>query len=110
MKLFGITIYMHNKVLKVHDKYCKDLLEIRFKGWKEAEKAYGKAQCPCCGYMSLPENGAYEICHVCFWEDGGDEPNHMTLKEAQKNFHRYGSIYKTFDPSVVIPYEKRRLP
>ena len=25
------------------------------------------AGCPCCGYRSLQERGAYEICRVCFW-------------------------------------------
>jgi len=28
--------------------------------------------CPCCGYLTLPERGAYDICPVCFWED--DDP------------------------------------
>ncbi|SMP03937.1 CPCC family cysteine-rich protein [Chryseobacterium profundimaris] len=28
-------------------------------------------QCYCCGYYTLEERGHYEICPVCFWEDGG---------------------------------------
>jgi hypothetical protein len=31
--------------------------------------------CPCCQYPMLSERGGYEICHLCGWEDDGqDEP------------------------------------
>jgi cysteine-rich CPCC protein len=57
------------------------------------------AGCPCCGYRSLRERGAYEICRVCFWEDDGSHdpdrvsgPNHMTLREARANFERLGAV------------------
>lgn len=57
------------------------------------------AGCPCCGYRSLRERGAYEICRVCFWEDDGSndpehvsEPNHMTLRAARANFERLGAV------------------
>ncbi|HEI2325144.1 TPA: hypothetical protein SI485_004590, partial [Escherichia coli] len=26
-------------------------------------------KCPCCGYLTLPERGQYDICPVCQWED-----------------------------------------
>jgi hypothetical protein len=29
--------------------------------------------CPCCGYRTLLERGAYDICQVCFWEDDGQD-------------------------------------
>lgn len=54
-----------------------------------------KYQCPCCGHHTLPEQGAYEICGVCGWEDCGitashldvhSEPNHMTLREGQRRW------------------------
>ncbi|WP_052444404.1 CPCC family cysteine-rich protein [Flammeovirga sp. OC4] len=46
----------------------------------------GKGLCPCCRYYSIGfgEEGFYDICPVCFWENGGDDPNHITLEEAQK--------------------------
>ena len=48
--------------------------------------------CPCCGYKTLPDRGAYEVCPVCWWEDEGVEPweysgpNGQTLVEAQQEF------------------------
>lgn len=60
--------------------------------------------CPCCGYPTLCERGAYEICKLCFWEDDGqndanaDEvlpgPNQgYSLTEARRNFERYLVMY-----------------
>ncbi len=56
--------------------------------------------CPCCGYETLPERNAYEICPVCYWEDdpvqrrdisysGG--ANAISLVEGQQNYQRYGA-------------------
>lgn len=28
-----------------------------------------KVICLCCGYRTLDERGAFDICPVCFWED-----------------------------------------
>lgn len=28
---------------------------------------------PCCGFITLTERSAYEICPVCFWEDDGQD-------------------------------------
>ncbi|MFZ6756015.1 CPCC family cysteine-rich protein [Undibacterium sp. Ji50W] len=57
------------------------------------------AACPCCRYKSLRVSAAYEICHVCFWEDDGTTefdrlsgPNHMTLRDAQQNFQNIGAV------------------
>lgn len=54
--------------------------------------------CPCCGFLTLREHGAYEICPVCFWEDNGSNdptkyshPNRKTLGEARENFKRFGA-------------------
>ena len=60
-----------------------------------------KYTCPCCGYKTLSEKppGTYEICPICFWEDDGvqfNDPdyevgaNRVSLRQAQKNFIRYG--------------------
>lgn len=52
-------------------------------------------QCPCCDYFSLSRRGEYEICPICFWEDSGQDidhidmhsgPNRMTLREARIRF------------------------
>ena len=28
-----------------------------------------KVRCLCCGYRTIDERGAFDICPVCFWED-----------------------------------------
>lgn len=55
-------------------------------------------ECVCCGYLSIPKRGEYEICPVCFWEDDGlreldrvSGPNHMTLREARASFAQLGA-------------------
>ena len=72
---------------------------------KEFEKAM-KNLCPCCGYLTLPENHPEQcgfICPVCFWEyegSGYDEntpsgANHgITLVRARANFREYGACTK----------------
>ncbi|MBM0123639.1 CPCC family cysteine-rich protein [Pimelobacter simplex] len=55
--------------------------------------------CPCCGYQTLPDRGAYDLCPVCWWEDDDaandsaslDGPNGKTLAEGQRLYQRYGS-------------------
>ena len=38
---------------------------------KAAAKYKQRFPCPCCGNMTLAENGSYCICPVCKWEDNG---------------------------------------
>jgi len=58
----------------------------------------GKFQCPCCGYFTLDEVGAYDICPVCFWEDDGTTgehgfaPNGVDLQTARANFQEFGAV------------------
>ncbi len=58
--------------------------------------------CPCCGYKALDEEplGTFNICPICFWEDDGvqfDDPdyeggaNHVSLRQAQRNFMEIGA-------------------
>lgn len=55
--------------------------------------------CPCCGYRTLPDRGAYDLCPVCWWEDDAaqidaeslDGPNGTTLAEGQRLYQRYGA-------------------
>ncbi|MGE0536251.1 MAG: CPCC family cysteine-rich protein [Pirellulales bacterium] len=53
--------------------------------------------CPCCGFRSI--SGEYEICAICFWThdvvqerdpDRRNGANVVSLRDAQKNFDRYG--------------------
>jgi hypothetical protein len=78
-------------------------LEQRLKTLGRITRVEGIAErlveCPCCGYESLSERGIYEVCRVCFWEDDGMKdldtvsgPNHMTLREARRNFQVLGAV------------------
>jgi hypothetical protein len=69
--------------------------------------------CPCCGYLTLDERGAYEICPVCFWEDDGQDdadadvvrggPNRaLSLSQARENYHTFGAS----DRSVLCHVRK----
>ncbi len=94
------------------NKYLeKKLVEIGIKA-----SVIGKIEpaglCPCCKYYSIDfgEDGAWDICPVCFWENGGDGPNRMTLEEAQNNFEKYGvmsqSHLTSIDPEGKIKFRK----
>ncbi|MBA2679056.1 MAG: hypothetical protein H0U76_11755 [Ktedonobacteraceae bacterium] len=68
-------------------------------------EAGGKYRCPCCGYITLSERGAYEVCPVCYWVDDGQDdldadvnrvigPNHMSLELGRENYRKFGAIHK----------------
>jgi len=72
--------------------------------------------CPCCGYKTYTEmpNGDYDICDVCFWEDdpiqfanpdyeGG--ANKPSLRQAQKNFMKFGAYREDRTQYVRKPTE-----
>jgi len=71
-----------------------------------------KGICPCCQFYSieLGEDGFQDICPVCFWQNGGNGPNHITLEEALNNFKVFGAIDKTslqfIDSEGKIKYKK----
>ena len=76
-----------------------------------------EVQCPCCDYFSLEQRGQYDICKVCFWEDDGLDldqldqisgPNHMSLREARKNFATFGACDQKMLKNV-IPQHRRGL-
>lgn len=70
--------------------------------------------CPCCGYPTLTEASAYEICELCNWEDDGqgegqaDEvwggPNGAySLAEARRNFQKYLVMYAPDRDTRIAP-------
>ncbi|MGM7637493.1 CPCC family cysteine-rich protein [Bacillus sp. Hm123] len=76
-----------------------------------------KYTCPCCGYKTLEEEppGTYDVCEICFWEDdivqfndpdyeGG--ANEVSLRQAQKNFNKFGACEEVCIRSVRKPNEK----
>ncbi len=73
-----------------------------------------KYTCPCCGYKTLEEKppGTFEICPICFWEDDNIQfkdpdykggANNVSLREAQKNFVKFGASEKRFIKNVRKP-------
>jgi hypothetical protein len=71
-------------------------------------------RCPCCKFKTLYEQGGYEICPVCFWEDDGqgDADAHevwggpngsLSLSEARANFARRETIDARFKSNVRKP-------
>lgn len=63
-----------------------------------------RVKCPCCGYPTLDERGAYDICVLCNWEDDGQDdpyadevwggPNaDYSLTEARNNYNSSYIMY-----------------
>lgn len=88
-KLYFIDSF-HHVVNEYLEKKLQEFgIEIKVVGQIEST-----GQCPCCLYYSndFGEDGNWDICPVCFWEDGGNAPNHMMLEDAQQNFEKYGAM------------------
>ncbi len=71
-------------------------------------------RCPCCGFKTLNERGAFEICEVCYWEDDGQDehdvavvrggPNgSLSLKQARRNFGEFAACERRFVGAVRSP-------
>jgi len=70
--------------------------------------------CPCCGYLTLSERGAFLICPVCFWEDDGQD-NHnadqvlggpngdISLTTGRANYLAFGASRQQDLPHVRPP-------
>lgn len=68
-----------------------------------APEVVGDAPCPCCGYITIPNQGdalAY-ICPVCLWEidlfigseeEPSDQNHGLSLKEARENYKACGAV------------------
>lgn len=60
--------------------------------------------CTCCGYRTIEETGAYDVCPNCYWEDDGNQDpakyssvNHLTLQEGRDNYKKMGAS----DPAFI---------
>jgi hypothetical protein len=81
----------------------------------------GPYACPCCGYLTLPQRGGYDVCPVCRWEDDGQDehdaslpsesrggPNRgLTLLQARENFRILGasSEQRAIHAREPLPHE-----
>ena len=79
----------------------------------------GPYPCPCCGNVTLPERGGFDICPVCFWEDDGQDdqdadivrggPNGtLALSAARKNYAAIGAAEQRVLPFVRPATEAER--
>lgn len=75
--------------------------------------------CPCCGFLTLSEEGSdtYEVCPVCFWEDDGLQAlqpdfaggaNTVSLNEARSNFKEFGACTREDRRNVRKPKESEK--
>jgi hypothetical protein len=97
----------------------------RFEERRRTFEDAGYATCPCCGYPTIVERAAFEICSLCAWEDDGQDdaghrldgapviapdvvahgPNHdYSLTEARANFVENLTSYRPTD----IDFESER--
>ncbi len=79
-----------------------------------------RTACVCCGYFTMigePDDYAWDICPVCFWEcdvfsdnpDKSSGANHMTIRQGRENFQKYGACDEKFVKNVRPP-KKEELP
>ncbi|WP_297638718.1 CPCC family cysteine-rich protein [uncultured Clostridium sp.] len=80
----------------------------------------GDSQCPCCGYMTIPNKGdalAY-VCPVCYWEidlfiNGDNEISDLnygiTLMEARYNYEVFGASHKKIKKYCRQSKDKERV-
>jgi len=89
-------------------QWFKQYTDRLSEGVVEPPKSGVRYQCPCCGYPTLRERGAYNICFLCNWEDDGqDDPRadevwggsnaHYSLTHARNNFKKYFLMYDPED-------------
>jgi Cysteine-rich CPCC len=98
----------------------------RFEDRRRVFEDAGRETCPACGYPTISERAAYEICSLCAWEDDGQDdnphrpegyhdyfapgdvaggPNHdYSLTEARENFANNVTSYRPAD----IDFESER--
>jgi len=76
-------------------------------------RAAGRIACPCCGYPTLSEREAHDICCLCYWEDDGQDdpradevwegPNgSYSLAEARENFRNNLVMYGRSQPDPRV--------
>jgi hypothetical protein len=75
-------------------------------------------KCPCCGYKTLTEEGGFEICDLCNWEDEelgritppdkviGEANQDYSLCEARSNFKKYYTMYRQDNPTEYFEEKK----
>lgn len=97
------NLYLETKLKSINTNFNDEI-------FGDVERA---GLCPCCEYYSIDygEDGLWDICPVCFWENGGDGANGMTLEKAKLNFEKLGAInegsLKFVDKEGTSKYNKK---
>ena len=106
-----------------HESYERFLRDPYLKVALTARGSGCTVRCPCCGYYTLSEARAYEICTLCWWEDDGQDdpradevwggPNHdYSLTQCRENFAKHLTMYRpedaNFERCSANPELKRR--
>lgn len=101
---YSTNLYLQHQLNNINPRFEYEVIG-------EEEKA---GLCPCCEYYSIGfgEDGLWDICPVCFWENGGDGPNKMTLEQAKLNFAQFGAMDELFlefiDKEGKTKYRKKQ--
>ncbi len=85
-----------------------------FRNIVQREESVPTYRCPCCKFKTLCGRGQDEICKVCFWHDDCQDehdaevvrggPNyHLSLRQAQANYHAYGAVELRHRTHVRLP-------
>lgn len=92
---------------------------------KPSSSVESRVACPCCGFATLSEAAADDICELCNWEDDGQDnadagtalggPNgNYSLAEARANFRRFLVMYRpehdtrTTGPDTITELQIKR--
>lgn len=76
--------------------------------------------CACCGFLTMdePEQGSFDICAVCFWQDDEVQFNNVnyrggandeSLSEARDNYKKFG-VYSLQFLKMVRPPQANEIP
>jgi hypothetical protein len=110
----GPTVYTAKELHTGVWHHCTAMPEQEFY-WSPVPASPVKHPCPCCGYQTLrePPPGTWQTCQVCWWTDDPEQfenptfdggPNHVSLRQARKNFRRHGVSDKRLRHLARLPH------
>jgi hypothetical protein len=97
-----------NKNLTADDKKILDDFRQRRTTFNEYLNSTKKDReaftCPSCGYPTLSERNIYEICHICDWEDDGQDD-----KDADEIWGGPNGELSLTESRLIIGHELQKL-
>jgi hypothetical protein len=92
---FPLWKQFHKRVLAKLNEILKIIISIRLSCERQVAKMVNNKKCMCCGSHTLPNDGIFEICPLCWWQDDGFQndghnfdggANILSLKEYRKKW------------------------